>query len=137
MNPAESRILTINGGSSSIKFALFEAGGALRRILGGEFERIGTPQASLRVKGTKPSDNFSRPVPAASHTAAVDALMGWIEEYGGRDALAAVGNRVVHGGPNYSEPQQVAAEMVEELRRLSPFDPEHLPLEIELIEAFR
>ena len=137
MKPAESRVLTINGGSSSIKFALFEASGALRRILGGELERIGTPQASLGVKGTNPSDNFSRPVTAADHTAAVDALMGWIEEHSGRDALAAVGHRVVHGGPNYSEPQQVTAEMVEELRRLSPFDPEHLPLEIELIEAFR
>ena len=63
--------------------------------------------------------------------------MGWIEEHSGREALAAVGHRVVHGGPNYSEPQQVTAEMVEELHRLSPFDPEHLPLEIELIEAFR
>jgi len=137
MKPAESRVLTINGGSSSIKFALFEASGALRRILQGELERIGTPQASLRVKGTKPSDNFSRPVTAANHTVAVDTLMGWIEEHSGRDALAAVGHRVVHGGPNYSEPRQVTADMVEELHRLSPFDPEHLPLEIELIEAFR
>jgi acetate kinase len=137
MKPAESRVLTINGGSSSIKFALFEADGALRRILGGELERIGTPQASLGVKGSNPKDNFSRPVTAADHAAAVDALMGWIEEHSGRDALAAVGHRVVHGGPNYSEPQQVTAKMVEELHRLSPFDPEHLPLEIELIEAFR
>jgi propionate kinase len=137
MKPAESRILTINGGSSSIKFALFEAGGALRRILEGELERIGLAEATLRVKASNPADNFSRPVTAADHTAAVDALMGWIEEHSARDALAAVGHRVVHGGPNYSEPQQVTAEMVEELHRLSPFDPEHLPLEIELIEAFR
>jgi acetate kinase len=137
MKPAESRVLTINGGSSSIKFAMFEAGGALRRILGGELERIGTPQSSLGVKGSNPKDNFSRPVTAANHTAAVDALMGWIGEHSGRDALAAVGHRVVHGGPNYSEPRQVTTEMVEELQRLSPFDPEHLPLEIELIEAFR
>jgi len=107
MKPAESRILTINGGSSSIKFALFEASGVLRRILKGELERIGTPQASLGVTGSNPSDNFSRPVTAADHTAAVDALMGWIEEHSGRDVLAAVGHRVVHGGPNYSEPQQV------------------------------
>jgi acetate kinase len=137
MNPAESRVLTINGGSSSIKFALFEAGGAFRRILGGELERIGTPQASLRVKGSNSRDNFPRPVTAADHTAAVAALMGWIEEHSGRDALAAVGHRVVQGGPNYSEPQQITTEMVEELHRLSAFDPEHLPLEIELIEAFR
>ena len=39
MKPAESRVLTINGGSSSIKFALFEAGGAPQRILSGELER--------------------------------------------------------------------------------------------------
>ena len=63
--------------------------------------------------------------------------MDWIEERSGRDALSAVGHRVVHGGPKYSEPQRITAEMMEELSRLSPFDPEHLPLEIELIEAFR
>jgi acetate kinase len=137
MKSAGSRVLTINGGSSSIKFALFEVGAALRQILGGELERIGLPEAMLRVKGSNPADNFSRPVTAADHTAAVGALMEWIEEHSGRDALAAVGHRVVHGGPKYSKPQQVTAEMVEELHRFSPFDPEHLPLEIELIEAFR
>ena len=137
MKSAGSRVLTINGGSSSIKFALFEVGAALRQILGGELERIGLPEATLRVKGLNPADNFSRPVTAADHTAAVGALMEWIEEHSGRDALAAVGHRVVHGGPKYSKPQQVTAEMVEELHRFSPFDPEHLPLEIELIEAFR
>jgi len=47
-----------------------------------------------------------------------------------------VGHRVVHGGPKYSKPQQINAEMVEELRRLSPFDPEHLPEDILLTEAF-
>ena len=137
MKSADPRVLTINGGSSSIKFALFEVGAALRRMLGGELERIGLPEATLRVKGSNPADNFSRPVTAADHTAAVGALMEWIEEHSGRDALAAVGHRVVHGGPKYSKPQQVTAEMVEELHRFSPFDPEHLPLEIELIEAFR
>src|SRR5271170_6104077 len=137
MKSAGSRILIINGGSSSIKFALFEVGAALRRILGGELERIGLPEATLRVKASNPADSFSRPVTAADHNAAVDALMEWIEEHSGRDALAAVGHRVVHGGPKYSRPQQVTAEMIAELHRLSPFDPEHLPLEIELIEAFR
>jgi acetate kinase len=63
--------------------------------------------------------------------------MHWIEEHSGRDALTAVGHRVVHGGPRYSQPQRITAEMIEELHRLSPFDPEHLPLELKLIEAFR
>jgi acetate kinase len=115
---------------------MFEAGDPLRRILEGGIERIGLPDATLRVKGRNQADNFSRLVNAPDHTAAVGALMDWIEERGGSDALTAVGHRVVHGGPKYSEPQRISAEMVEELHRLSPFDPEHLPEEILLTEAF-
>jgi len=137
MKPADPRILTINGGSSSIKFALFEAGDTLRRILEGGIERIGLPAPTLRVKGVNPGDNYSRSVTAPDHTVAVGILMDWIEERNGRDTLAAVGHRVVHGGPKYSAPQRITAEMVEELRRLSPFDPEHLPEEILLTEAFQ
>jgi acetate kinase len=136
MKPAHPRILTINGGSSSIKFALFEAGDALRRILEGSIERIGLPEATLRVKGLNPEDNLSRPVAAPDHTVAVGALMDWIEERLGRATLTAVGHRVVHGGPKYSDPQLITKEMVEELHQLTPFDPEHLPEEILLTEAF-
>jgi acetate kinase len=136
MKPPQTCILTINGGSSSIKFALFEAGDSLRRILEGGIERIGLPEATLRVKGLNQADNFSRLVAAPDHTVAVDALMDWIEERIGRDSLTAAGHRVVHGGPKYREPQRITRELVEELRQLSPFDPEHLPEEIQLTEAF-
>ncbi len=136
MKPANPRILTINGGSSSIKFALFEVGASLRRILAGGIERIGLPEATLRVKGLNQADNFSRLVTAPDHTVAVDALMDWIEKRVGRAGLTAVGHRVVHGGPKYSDPQLITEEMVKELRQLKPFDPEHLPEEIQLTEAF-
>ena len=136
MKPTNPRILTINGGSSSIKFALFEAGDSLRRILEGGIERIGLPESVLRVKGLNLADNFSRPVTAPDHTAAVNILMDWIEQRTGHEALTAVGHRVVHGGPKYSKPQRITAEMVEELHRLSPFDPDHLPEEILLTGAF-
>jgi len=136
MKPASPRILTINGGSSSIKFALFDAGDPHKRILEGVIERIGLPEATFQVKSLNQADKVSRSVTAPDHMVAVGVLMDWIEEHNGRDALTAVGHRVVHGGPNYSMPQQITAEMVEELHRLSPFDPEHLPEEILLIEAF-
>ena len=136
MKPANSSILTINGGSSSIKFALFEGGDSLRRILEGGIERIGLPDPILRVKGLNQADNFSRLVAASDHTVAVGALMDWIEDRIGRVGLTAVGHRVVHGGPKYSDPQLITKEMVEELRELKPFDPEHLPEEIQLTEAF-
>jgi acetate kinase len=136
VRPAGPRILTINGGSSSIKFALFEASDGLRRILEGGIERIGQPGATLRVKGVDSGDAFERPVAAPDHTAAVGVLMDWIEERGWRAGLSAVGHRVVHGGPKYSQPQRITADMVEDLHQLSPFDPDHLPEEILLTEAF-
>jgi acetate kinase len=137
MKFASPRILTINGGSSSIKFALFEAGDTLKRLVEGSIERIGFPDAGLRVEGLNPADSISRSVTAPDHTAAVEVLMDWIEERSDRDVLVAVGHRVVHGGPKYSEPQVITAEMTAELHRLSPFDPEHLPEEILLTEAFQ
>jgi acetate kinase len=91
MKPANSRVLTINGGSSSIKFALFEAGDSLQRILDGAIERIGLPEATLRVTGLDQADNFSRSVTAPDHTEAVGVLVDWIEKRSGRAALAAVG----------------------------------------------
>ena len=70
MKPADPRILTINGGSSSIKFALFEAGDSLRRILEGGIGRIGLPEATLQVKGLDQANNVLRLVTAPDHTAA-------------------------------------------------------------------
>jgi acetate kinase len=133
---AKACILTVNGGSSSIKFALFEVGDSLQRILAGSIDRIGLPEATFVVKGLGKADNFTRPVTAANHTEAVGVLMDWIEERIRRGELTAVGHRVVHGGPKYSEPQRITPEMVAELHELQPFDPDHLPEEILLTEAF-
>ncbi len=136
MNPSSIRILTINGGSSSIKFALFEADGDLRRLLDGRIERIGSDSAGMSAKGSEQQDNFSREVAAPDHKAAVGVLIDWLRERLGHDELAAVGHRVVHGGPRYTDAQRITAEMVEQLHALEPFDPEHLPEEIQLTEAF-
>ncbi len=136
MKPTNPHILTINGGSSSIKFALFESDESLARILEGQIEGVGLPQGNFTVKGLNKSDDLSRPVAAADHTVAVGMLMDWVEERTGRGALSGVGHRVVHGGPKYFDPQRITTEMVAELRQLSLFDPEHLPVEILLTEAF-
>jgi len=136
MKSANPRILTINGGSSSIKFALFEAGDSMRRVLEGGLERIGLPEASLHVKGADQADNFVRPVSAPDHTLAVGILMDWIEQRIGHATLSAVGHRVLHGGMKYYKPQRITAEIVAELHQLSPFDPDHMPEEILLTEAF-
>ncbi|MDB6153265.1 MAG: Acetate kinase [Chthoniobacteraceae bacterium] len=136
MQSANPHVLTINGGSSSIKFALFEVDASLRRLLAGGIERIGQPKATFRVRGLNETDNCSRSIAAPDHTAAVGFLMDWVEAHSGHRPLTAVGHRVVHGGPKYSEPERITTEMVEVLRSLEPFDPEHLPEEILLTETF-
>jgi acetate kinase len=136
INAKSSSILMVNGGSSSIKFGLFEVCDPPQQLLRGEFDRIGQQQARLRVTGSLASDEISRSVNAPDYAAAVDALINYIEKLGVQSAVAAVGHRVVHGGPKYWAPQRVTAEMLKELRTLSAFDPEHLPEEIRLIEAF-
>ena len=133
---SETRVLAINGGSSSIKFAVFEAGAPPRRILYGGIASIGLPGTRFRVESLNPAESFSRPLDGPDQSVAVDALMDWLERRKGSDAVAAVGHRVVHGGPKFVQPQRVTAAMLAELRLLSPFDPEHLPEEILLTEAF-
>ena len=68
--------------------------------------------------------------------ACIGPLMDWLERKMRVAKLLAVGHRVVHGGMRYTQSQQVTAAVLAELRRLSPYDPEHLPAEIGLIEAF-
>jgi acetate kinase len=128
-------ILAINGGSSSIKFALFQVNDPVQRILDGMIDRIGLPEATFTVKGSNDGDSFSKQVSAPDHATAVGKLVKWLEGQIGRGGLRAVGHRIVHGGQKYSEPQQITSEMIDELHRISSFDPEHLPGEIELIKA--
>ena len=108
--PVKALILTINGGSSSIKFALFqsdghESGEPLARLLQGTLDGIGVAKGAFAVKGSNEADNFSRPALLPDHQAAVGVLMDWIEGRIERGALTAVGHRIVHGGPKYWQPQ--------------------------------
>jgi acetate kinase len=137
LRPVAERVLTINGGSSSIKFALFDARDPTQRVVEGAIAGIGRAECALRVKGASAADNFSRALPNSDHSQAAAALIDWIAERLGRDSIAAVGHRIVHGGPKYSQPQRIDAEMLVELKRLSPFDPEHLPEEILLAETLQ
>jgi acetate kinase len=121
-------VLTINGGSSSIKFALFDEGDT--RSLSGEVERIGIPGTVIRVK--KRTDPFE----AASLEDAGERLIDWLAGHCDLVAVQQVGHRVVHGGPRYSQAQRISPELLEELKRISPLDPAHLPGEIALIDIF-
>ncbi len=137
MKSANAHILSVNSGSSSIKFALFEVAPPLRRVFEGAIERIGLSDSALRVTGGDAADNISRPLKTNDRAAAIEALMSFVQEFAGDYSFQAVGHRVVHGGPKYFEPQLFTDAMAEILRNFIIFDPEHLPDEIMLAEAFQ
>jgi acetate kinase len=136
----ERRILAINGGSSSIKFAVFAvaADGAAepRRAFSGQIERIGQPGTTLVVAGRDGRNPERRAVVAADHPQAAERL---IEELRGplaAGSLVGIGHRIVHGGTKLVEHQRITDDVLAELKRTVPLDPAHLPREIALVEAF-
>ena len=129
-------LLTINGGSSSIRFALYEEGEPLRRLLDGKVDRIGLSGTNLTFKDSTGQSQDSRTIDPADHRSAVAFLLDWLETQPVFASVKAVGHRVVHG-MTHTEPERVTPELLDELHRITPYDPDHLPLEIELIEAFR
>jgi acetate kinase len=136
MKPGDSHILTINGGSSSIKFALYAAVEPLKRGLYGTVDRIGLSGTNLTFHDADGKPQASRELIAADHKSAANSLLDWLETQLDFTAVKAVGHRVVHG-MKHTEPEIVTPELLAELHRISPYDPDHLPREIELIEAFR
>lgn len=129
-------MLAVNAGSSSVKFALYDVAEPLLRRVRGKIERIGLPDTTLTVDDWTGARAQSRAIDASDHSGAASALIDWLEEEGLLSAVKAVGHRVVHGGSRYSVPVRVDDELVEELRRMSAYSPEHLPGEIDLIERF-
>ncbi|MGA3180186.1 MAG: acetate/propionate family kinase [Verrucomicrobiota bacterium] len=129
-------VLTINGGSSSIKFAFFQADETLKRGLVGKVDRIGLSGTNLTFHDPDRKEQGSRKLAAPDHKSAAHFLIDWLEEQNGLQSLLAVGHRVVHG-MQHTAPELVTQALLEELHRLRPYDPDHLPREIELIEAFR
>ena len=130
-----SSLLAINGGSSSIRFALYEGGEPLRRLLDGKVDRVGLSGTNLTFRNPSGQVQDSQTIDAADRHSAVTFLLNWLATQPTFGSVKAVGHRVVHG-MTHSEPERVTAELLEELHRITPYDPEHLPLEIELMEAF-
>ena len=136
MKPANPRILTINGGSSSIKFALYHVEEPLKRGLYGKVDRIGMSGTNLTFNEPTKKKPERHKLAAADHKSAANSLMDWLEKQIDFKSVKAVGHRVVHG-MKHTEPEIVTKKLLDELRRISPNDPDHLPREIELIETFR
>ena len=106
------------------------------RLLDGKVDRVGLSGTNLTFKDAAGQSQNSRAIDSSDRRSAVDFLLDWLQTQPVFASVEAVGHRVVHG-MTHSEPERVTPELLDELHRITPYDPDHLPLEIELIEAFR
>jgi acetate kinase len=149
MDRGKKNILCINGGSSSIKFSVFGAGGEELTVgLKGKIDRIGLDGASLTfedsltgekgrvaVKGSGVKETGMKDEAGGMNEAA-NFLMDWLEGRAGASDFSAIGHRVVHGAAR-RQSALIDDELLAELDRISGYDPDHLPGEIGLIRLFR
>jgi acetate kinase len=129
-------ILTINGGSSSIKFALFSLTPQLRRLFGGQIENVGTPGAMLKATRDNTSEVVLHPIAAATFHDGIQGVLDYLRQRIGTSAIVAIGHRIVKGGANLVDNQLITQEVIAELRRVQTLDLDHLPRELALLDAF-
>ena len=130
----EPAFLCLNGGSSSLKFAVYRVSGSSEEsVLSGAIEAIGVDggKISLRAGNEKLSEKSAS---FADQAAAIKTMFAALQEQGVQD-LAAVGHRIVHGGPRFTSPRRIDEKLKAVLKELVPFAPLHLPSQIAMIEA--
>ena len=127
-----SGILTINAGSSSLKFAVFGAQ-ALERRLWGQIDAIGG-DAALTLSGG--GETIRAPIAAPDHHAALSAMLAALAQRGvAPQSLLGAGHRVVHGGPEFDAPAAASAEAIAAIERYAALAPLHNPHNLAGIRA--
>ena len=134
--PTHNSVLTINGGSSSIKFALYQTSEPLEKKIYGSVNRIGLPGTNLTFSDSDRKHKDSLILESSDTRSAANFLIDWLEKKIDFSLISGIGHRVVFG-LKHTEPEPITQELVNELHRISPYDTDHLPAEIELIEAMQ
>jgi acetate kinase len=130
-------VLTINSGSSSLKFARYRGGPGVQVTWSGTIDRIGLPGGAMRIRDAAGHPLSTRQIDAASHADGVKALLDWLHSEHAADSIDAIGHRLVHGGREYSQPQLLDDTVLDALRKLVPLAPNHLPAELSALELLR
>lgn len=120
-------ILSINCGSSSIKFSVFAFSNALERVLTGQVKSSG-PKTFLLSSSSGYSGNIS----AGNIKETSEALFDWLEQQINFKEVAAVGHRIVHG-MNHTDSELITQTTLESLEEAIIIDPDHLPAALALI----
>lgn len=128
-------ILVLNAGSSSVKFALYAVGERPVRRLAGAAEDLGRERGRFHIIDELGRSRADKNGPIATQEDAFDLILAAVEDSGA--SLAAVGHRIVHGGPDCVCPEMITPELEQELAKLVPLAPLHMPHSLAGISAVR
>jgi len=134
MNTDQAYILSINSGSSSIKFALFRNDKTLIRDLSGKIDRIGLQDSKLTFIDGNTNQKEIIKLKSSENLSAPNFLIDKLEKKVDFSSIIGIGHRVVFG-MKHTEPELITRELLNELHRIIPYDSDHLPAEIDLIET--
>ena len=134
MTQINTTVLTINGGSSGIKFALYERGDSLKLLFSGEVEFRGK-KSKFNFTDALTLQEIITDIEDADQDNSADFLIDQLEKKDHFDTVKLISHRIVHG-MKHTEPQLITPELVNDLKNITAYDPEHLPGEIKLIEVF-
>jgi acetate kinase len=126
----------MNGGSSSIRFAVYETGDVPQRRLAGKIDRFGLSHTNAIAGDSAETSQVRLRLAGNDHRAAAGVLMDWLEAEPVFASVRAVGHRIVHG-MMHAEPERITPALLAELRRITRYDPDHLPREIALIQVLQ
>lgn len=132
--PVMGAVLTLNAGSSSLKFALYDAEGD-QPIAEGIVDRIGANQAEIKLKDAVGADLPVVNIPLVDHAQAIRAVLDSLNAAFPGKKLGAIGHRVVHGGTEFDRPTVVDDAVLAKLEALAPFAPLHQPHNLAGIRA--
>lgn len=137
MKASPLNILTINSGSSSIKFGLYEIAKKQQLLFAGKIDRIGLADTAFTVKRNNGHNENSRQEIGNLdfHTASA-FLLEWLQQQPEFGRIKCIGHRIVHG-MTYTEPAIIDDDLLKELNNIRDYDPGHLPAEIEIIQIIK
>lgn len=128
-------ILVINCGSSSLKFSLFDSD-SLLTIWTGSVSPIGGEQGILKIKTNDDKILESRSANFRNLKSAVDEVITWLKDKKKDYPIAAIGHRLVQGGPEHRQPEIINPQLLKTLDEFVYLAPNHLPEEIRTIKIF-
>jgi acetate kinase len=128
-------ILTINSGSSSIRFSIYRIGSSETLVLNGKLDRIGVRGGNFKALDGHGNVLVDQNLELPAHNEALEVFINWLKSHDRDKDLQAVGHRIVHGGAAHLKPELITPEIMDHLQKLIPLAPDHLPHEIEAVET--